>query len=83
VQEVFGRLENEQVARGLLPDLTTYNTVISAAGQAGDWRTALSLYESLLEVPLAPDKVCRCFCTTPLLLLYSVWVNLLHREGQH
>lgn len=55
---MFDRLENEQMAFGVLPDLTTYNTVINAAGQAGDWRTALSLYESLLEVPLVPDQVC-------------------------
>lgn len=57
-QEVFERLEAEcDMDPELEPNVFTYNTMISAAGQASDSEEAIFYYEQMLEAEIMPDKV--------------------------
>lgn len=43
--------------QGHAPDRATYNTAISACGQGGQWRSAMSLYDRMKKEGTAPNVV--------------------------
>ena len=58
VTEVYSRLMRDCADSGRVrPNVITFNTMISAAGRAGEWEKALELYEEMDEHGVLPDKV--------------------------
>lgn len=58
MEEVYSRLCRECADSGRLrPNVITFNTLISAAGRAGEWHRALRLYEEMDDYAVLPDKV--------------------------
>lgn len=56
--EVYARLCRECADSGRLrPNVITFNTMITAAGRAGEWEKALDLYDDMDEYGVLPDKV--------------------------
>jgi pentatricopeptide repeat protein len=61
VLEVYQKLcrESSGSAARLRANTITFNTLISAAGRAGDWQCALRFYADMDDCGVLPDKV-RC-----------------------
>eukprot|EP00959_Pyramimonas_sp_CCMP1952_P346181 7250798-Pyramimonas_sp.AAC.3 len=65
-------------AARVTPDVTTYNTLISVCGQAGQWREAQALAEEMTTVGLTPDGVTHTSLLVSFHLAYLLLVFSPH-----
>jgi pentatricopeptide repeat domain-containing protein 1 len=48
---------SDLIAYGLLPDLYTFSTLITACGKSGRWEEALKVFGAMKDYNITPDTV--------------------------